>query len=67
MSFREVNDSFDKPIEFCGSEVISSMSQLTHSHDCYSRHVEFAQSAQHKFFILFWKELSNILWTRIYV
>ena len=32
-----------------------------------SRHVEFAQNAQHQFFILYWKELSNILWMCMYV
>ena len=34
--------------------------------DGYSSHVEFAQSA-HQFFFLYWEELSNILWTCIYV
>ena len=39
---------------------------ITHA-DGYSHYVEFAQGAQHQFFILYWKELSNILWTCIYV
>ena len=43
-----------------------NLNTFTHA-DGYSRHVEFAQSAQHQFFILYSKELSNILWTCVYV
>ena len=33
----------------------------------YSSHVEFEENTQPQFFILYWKELSNILWMCIYV